>query len=632
MDINDKRKIAKNWREYLAETGESLKVFRWVWRDLIDPASRRLARLMLALSVASSVFAMAQPWLVKWIFDGVIARDQRLIVLGLAGFLACLLMRQLFHFLTQYCREYMFGANHVRIDERLSELFFAKSLGQHLRDNSTLSVGNMEKGRGRVMHIQEMVIFNWLSVLLNLALAFVFLWYLSLLVGFAATLLTVNYFVWTVFLNRRCLELCVPVDAEFRKHNRYRVERWDKIERVKTCGKEREETERIAGWLREIFVRDRGFWLWFIRMINLRSLIDVAVLALIMVYGVWRAWEGVWTVGLLYPLFSWSRAFTDNLGVVSQMEHQLNAAMPSIKSMMEALTAPSDIVDRPDAIDLPASGFSVEFRGVDHTYVATGLDEDAASSAAAVASGRIKKAVLNDVSFAVGPGEKVALIGSSGAGKTTIMRLLQRYMDPEQGSILVGGRDLRDYRLGSWTAALGYIAQQPQVLDGTIRSNLLYGLDPGEREKATDADLWNLIRRLKIDFGDRLTEGLETRVGRNGLKLSGGEAQRLMIGAAAMRRPRFMIIDEATSSLDSSTEKEVQRGLAEVLAGDMSALVIAHRLSTVRNLCTKFLVLRSSGETAESGPQIEASAGSFEELYRLSPTFRRLADDQGLKL
>ena len=138
------------------------------------------------------------------------------------------------------------------------------------------------------------------------------------------------------------------------------------------------------------------------------------------------------------------------------------------------------------------------------------------------------------------------------------------------------------------------------------------------------------MRKLKIDFGDRLTDGLDTRVGRHGIELSGGEQQRLMIGAAAMRKPIFMVVDEATASLDATTEKAVQKGLEEVLGDDMSALIITHRLSTVRRLCTKFFVLRDAEGLAPGESSLEASASSFEELYEISPTFRLLADDQGV--
>jgi len=625
VDPQETRKIARNWREYLGETKESFRVFGWVWRELIDDAAKKWAKRLLTAALFSTVFAMAQPWLVRWIFDGLAARDLRLAGIGLIGFFACMLLSNLFAHLNWAAREYMMGASVTRVDIRTTELFMAKSLGQHLRDNNALSVANMEKGRSRVTGIQEMLLFNGVQAVFDLVISFVFLWFLSRLVGAVMTGLLANYLVWAVFLNRRCLEACTPIDAEFRRINRFRVERWDKIERVKTCGKEAEEIGHLSERLQRVFGDDRRFWLWFIKVTSVRSLIANLSLIGVVVYGAWLVWHGVWTVGLLFPLFSWSRQFIDNLWRIGQIEHQMNSSLPSVRSMMEALSLQPEVRDRPDAVALPSETVPcVDFARVGHSYAAACLEEGKP------AANGTSKAVLQSVSFSVESGEKVALIGASGAGKTTIMRLLQRYMDPEQGSVLVDGRDLRDYRLASWTAALGYIAQQPQVLDGTIRSNLLYGLAPDAAARVTDDDLWTLMRRLKIDFGDRLTDGLDTKVGRNGIKLSGGEAQRLMIGAAAMRQPRFMIIDEATSSLDSTTEKAVQLGLAGVLDDRMSALIIAHRLSTVRHLCTKFVVLKSGDALAPGETQVEAAAGSFEELYRVSPTFRQLADDQGV--
>jgi len=168
------------------------------------------------------------------------------------------------------------------------------------------------------------------------------------------------------------------------------------------------------------------------------------------------------------------------------------------------------------------------------------------------------------------------------------------------------------------------------VLSGTLRYNLLYGMLPEEREKVTDEMLWDMMRKLEVDFGDRLTDGLDTKVGKKGVKLSGGEAQRVMIAAAVLKNPNMMIIDEATSSLDSTTEKSVQKGLAQVLQSGMSGLIIAHRLSTVRDICDKFVVMRPLGELVNGDSQVEAIGSSFEELWETSPTFRRLATDQGI--
>jgi ABC-type multidrug transport system fused ATPase/permease subunit len=236
--------------------------------------------------------------------------------------------------------------------------------------------------------------------------------------------------------------------------------------------------------------------------------------------------------------------------------------------------------------------------------------------------------VIRNVTFTIKQGERVALIGPSGAGKTTLMKLLLRFMDPEHGAIRVNGHDLRDIDLSSWMRSVAYIPQHAQILDGTIRYNLTYGLSPEERDQWTDDRLWDLMRKLRIDFGERLQNGLETVVGERGIKLSGGQAQRVMIGAAAIQHPPFMIIDEATSHLDSSTERAVHDGLAEILSDRTGALIIAHRLSTVRDLCDRFVVLRNSEEVKNGDSQIEAIANSFEMLYAVSSTFRQLSDDQ----
>jgi len=239
---------------------------------------------------------------------------------------------------------------------------------------------------------------------------------------------------------------------------------------------------------------------------------------------------------------------------------------------------------------------------------------------------------LRDINFTIAPGEKVALIGPSGAGKSSIMKLLLRFMDPSEGEIWINGHRLQDVQLTSWMGHVGYIPQEAQIFDGTIRYNLTFGLSEERQRTITDEELWEVMRLLRIDFGARLDNGLNTVVGRDGMKLSGGERQRLMAGAAVIKRPIFMVIDEATSSLDSTTEKAVQEGLRKVLSGPAGALIVAHRLSTVRTICNCFIVLRKPEDTPDGESQIEAVAGSFEELYRISPTFRQLADDQDIRI
>jgi ATP-binding cassette subfamily B protein len=621
-DPDETRKIASDWREYLAESKEGFRVYRWAWREFVTPASRRwMKRGVLAL-LALTALAMAEPWFMKSVIDGLMARSSGTVAVALAALFSAMAVQRLCQWAYDHCREISLGEDQGRLDVRASELFFGKSLGQHIQDTGLLNAASVEKGRNRVLEVEHMLVFEGVPVLSELGLAFGCLWLVSPVGGAIMTSLLGVYVAFMLFINRRVLVTCTPIDAELRKFNRHRVERWDNIERVKASGKEEEEVSFMSRWFADIIAKDRKFWLWVIGIYAGRGFVNVFATCCVMAYGAWLVWHGSWTVGFLYPFFQWSNAITRNLWRIGQIEHRLNWNMPSVRSLMLALTAEPDVTDAPDALALPRGrSVRVEFRGVGHAY---------ADRAKADGTPVKPLHVLSDVSFAVEPGEKAALIGSSGAGKTTVMRLLQRYMDAEKGSVLVDGRDLRTVKLASWQRLVGYIPQQAQVLDGTIRYNLLYGLPEEERGMVKDEELWDMMRRLQIDFGERLTHGIDTVVGRRGIKLSGGQAQRLMIGAAVLKRPRFMIVDEATSSLDSTTEKAVQEGLAKVLPPETSALIITHRLSTVRTLCTKFIVLRTAEEAAAGLPQVEAVAGSFEELYAASPTFRRLADDQGV--
>ncbi|MBI4281020.1 ABC transporter ATP-binding protein [Candidatus Uhrbacteria bacterium] len=624
-DPQETRIIPRTWRAYLAEAKETWSVVRWVTHELATPSSKRwLRRLVITLLVATILQAV-QPRLVGLIFNGLTEKNFKLLALGLISFPLFIVAQKCFDYFQAVGREWLLGLNWGRLDAGITRQFFEKSLGQHVAQSSKLSVANIDKGRWRLLDLQGMLLFEGIPALLTLLFSFILLWTLSWAAGAIMLLVVAVYLVWMLFLNQRVLEVCTPIDAELRRLNRYLLERWEQVERVKTNAKSAEELESMSGRFDKSIAEDRQFWIWFIGQNTFRQLVGAAGLIAIVGYGAWLVWKGWWQIGLLYPLYSWSSQVVENIWRIGHIEHQLNWNLPSIRAMIEAVSLQPDVVIRERPHNLgEAETIAVTFDAVSHTYP-IGEEENGEGE-----SPRALAPVLRSVSFSIGPGQKVALIGPSGSGKTTIMRLLLRFMDPDQGVIRVNDINLRDLDLDAWMRQVGYIPQQAQILDGTLRYNLLYGLQREAQAKFSDDDLWQMMRLLKIDFSGRLTHGLETLVGRHGIKLSGGQAQRVMIGAAAMKRPRFMIIDEATSHLDSATERMVQKGLAEVLKTDVGALIVAHRLSTVRRLCDKFMVLRGSDEVREGESQIEAEAGSFEELYQISPTFRSLANEQGV--
>ncbi|NUW46901.1 ABC transporter ATP-binding protein [Nonomuraea rhodomycinica] len=229
--------------------------------------------------------------------------------------------------------------------------------------------------------------------------------------------------------------------------------------------------------------------------------------------------------------------------------------------------------------------------------------------------GEDRPAVHDGVTFEVPAGGLTALVGPSGAGKSTVFALLERFYDHQSGSILVGGRDIRDWPLAELRAALGYVEQDAPVLAGTLRENLLFAA-PG----AAEDELWSAIARTRLDdLVARLPEGLETPVGHRGVLLSGGERQRVAIARALLRKPRLLLLDEATSQLDAVNELRLREVIAEV-ATETTVLVIAHRLSTVTN-AGRIVVMEGGGVRA---------SGTHEELVGHDDLYRELAATQFL--
>ncbi|MDP3985466.1 MAG: ABC transporter ATP-binding protein [bacterium] len=622
-EAEDTRVAAKTWREYLAQAGEARRVLRWLSTELKTPESSRVVRLLILAMAIMTLVQTLQPRMVGYIVSGLEHHDSRILLFGFLGFCGLIVAQKLLDRSQARSRERFIGLNWGALDRRMTELFFEKSMGQHIGESARLSVSNIDKGRWKVLDLQNLLFFEGIPALLMLGLAYVLLWILLPFAGAVVTVVLVIYVVWMLYLNIKVIEICTPIDADSRKLNRYRLGLFEMIERVKTNAKEQAEIDRMTQWFDGVFRRDCNFWLWFVDQSIRRQFVGAMGLLAIYAYGIQLVWAGEWPLALLFPLFSWSDKVVENIWRIGQVEHLIFWNLPSVKSMIEALSIPPDVVSKPDGVDLStAETYEIEFRNVGHTYP-IGSDEQMENADGA------SLPVLQGISFVIKPGKKVGIIGPSGSGKTTLLRLLLRFMDPDFGSIHINGVDLRDARLDSWMRVVGYIPQQAQILDGTIRDNLTYGLMPPAATAVSDEVAWAFMRMLKVDFGKRLTNGLATLVGKRGLRLSGGQAQRVMIAAAAMKEPRVMVIDEATSNLDSFIERGVQEGLKQVLTDRVTALIVAHRLSTLEDMCDMFIVVRSA-EEAGGGPQIEAVASSFAELYPISPTFRRLADYQGV--
>jgi ABC-type multidrug transport system fused ATPase/permease subunit len=568
--------------------------------------------------IANILVQVLVPLSISKVMSGIEIRSAFAIYLSL-GLVAVLVVSQkVMHYGQAICREHILSHNQGNLDDYITEKMFEKSIGQHTEHSAELNVSNIDKGRWRFLDLQNIILYEGFSTSLTLLVSIIMLCVFSLTAGLIMSAAIFCNVFWTLFLNHRVVAECSEIEKRWKRLNRRRTERWTKVVRVKTSGKAEEEIREMHDEFVSIRRDDLRFWTWFIWQAALRDIGNALSFVGVISYGAWVVYNGFQNMSMLFPLIMWAGIVINNIWQIGRIEHLVNWNMPSVRSKIQALAIPPDVVDVDDAHVVPAnSPIAIKFDNVSYLYPTKG-NPDAPHA-------------LRNVSFTALPGEKVAIIGPSGAGKSTIIKLLLREMDPTSGSVNVNNVDLRRIKLVSWMRALGYIPQTPQIFDGTIKYNLTYALSPEQLARISDDEIWRMMVDLQIDYGKRLTQGMYTRVGYDGIELSGGQNQRLSIGAAAMKRPLVMLIDEATSSLDSMTERMVQDGLARVLHEGVTAIIIAHRLSTIRN-CSKFVVLRSADNVGEGESQVEAIANSFEELYPISPTFRILADNQQIQI
>lgn len=290
---------------------------------------------------------------------------------------------------------------------------------------------------------------------------------------------------------------------------------------------------------------------------------------------------------------------------------EVMSALVSFERVFEVLDLAPLITDAPDATDAPDGPLSVEFRNVRFGYPAADTVSLASLEDVAVLDERAGVEILHEITFRIEPGQVVALVGSSGAGKSTIASLVPRLYDVDAGAVLLGGVDVRQLRATAIQRAVGMVTQDGHLFHESVRANLLLA-DPN----ASDDELWEALGRAHIaDVVAGLPDGLETVVGERGYRLSGGERQRLTIARLLLAKPRIVLLDEATAHLDSHSESAVQAALGEALIG-RTALVIAHRLSTIRE--ADLILVIEAGRIVEQGTHAEllSRGGHYEVLHR----------------
>jgi ABC-type multidrug transport system fused ATPase/permease subunit len=380
---------------------------------------------------------------------------------------------------------------------------------------------------------------------------------------------------------------------------------------VKLFGRPADESAEFAARARR--VRDIGIRTATAQSAFITALTLVSALALALVYGLggYYALRGSLDPGAVVALALLLTRLYAPLTALAGARVEVMSALVSFERVFEILDLEPLIAEKPDARRVPDGPVSVEFDRVSFGYPSADKVSLASLEEVATLDARGGTEVLHGVSFRVEPGQMVALVGTSGAGKSTIAQLLPRLYDADAGSVRLNGVDVRDLTADSIRETLGMVTQDGHLFHESVRANLLLA-----QPDATEEDIWDALRESRLDgLVASLPDGLDTVVGERGYRLSGGERQRLTIARLLLARQRVVILDEATAHLDSTSEAAVQEALGKALEG-RTAVVIAHRLSTVR--AADLILVIEDGRVAERGTHTEllAAGGRYEELYR----------------
>lgn len=401
---------------------------------------------------------------------------------------------------------------------------------------------------------------------------------------------------------------------------------------VKLFGRQRDEVAQFgerADRVRDIGIRQATVGRWFFMALGLAGAIGTAI---VWWAGGYLVLQNAFTIGTIVAFAAYLAQLYTPLSALVNARVDFATSMVSFERVFEMLDLPIDIQDRPGAAALPNVRGDIQFDGVCFSYLELpsntegigdghGLggtmqgetaDVGMATPAAPVPSlVPTRRWALRDVSFEIKPGQLAALVGPSGAGKTTITYLIPRLYDPTEGRVLVDGHDLRDVTLESLTTQVGMVTQETYLFHDTVRANLLFA-----KPDATPPQIEAAARAANIhEFIARLPNGYDTVVGERGYRLSGGEKQRIAIARVILKDPRILVLDEATSNLDSESEALIQAALKPLMQARTS-VVIAHRLSTI--LAADIILVIAGGQVVESGTHAEllARGGLYARLYR----------------
>ena len=579
------------------------KVAPYLWPDGQPWVKYRVVGALMMLLLAKLI-AVGTPILYKGAVDALAKEGVPMLALGAIGLTVAYGVARLLNVAFQQLRDAIFAAVGQRALRQLALETFQHIHRLSMRYHITRKTGGLsriiERGVKGVDFLLRFMLFSIVPLIVELVLVGVILTVLFDVSYLLIVAVTIALYVWFTFtVTEWRVKLRREMNDQDTDANQKAIDSLLNFETVKYFGAEEREAARYdsAMQLYESAALKTSYSLAFLNfgqsfLITL-GLIGVMVLAAIGVQN------GNLTVGDFVMVNAYMIQITVPLNFLGTVYREIRQALVDMGEMFNLLEQPADVSDKPGAPDLKVNGGRITLEQLRFGYDA-------------------EREILKGVDLTVEPGQMVAIVGATGSGKSTIGRLLFRFYDVTGGALKIDDQDVRDVTQDSLHAAIGVVPQDTVLFNDTIRYNIAYG-----QENASEDDIVAAARAAQIhDFIESLPQGYDTQVGERGLKLSGGEKQRVGIARTLLKNPPILLLDEATSALDSDTEAEIKDALARAGQG-RTVITIAHRLSTIAE--ADQIVVLDAGEVIERGTHEELleRQGRYAQLW-----FRQQADDE----
>lgn len=492
------------------------------------------------------------------------------------------------------------------------------SIGQHINENSGLKQSKITKGQHSLNALAGTMLYQIIPMVVEILFLAAITLYFSRVIGLILFCGVFLYMAFAFYINHLFKDDIKNLEEMDNKRSKFQSEILRNIELVLVNAGEQRATKEYDESLSKVHDVARELWLRFVRLVIIGNLIPAFTRFLIFAVGALLVYQNKFTAGQLVMFLAWSGQAISQLSNIGYFHRQIMQMSASVKKYFEMLDIELDVKVLPNPVYPDRFQGKIEFKNVTFKYKRRDVVDDEGEDGEEAP--HLKTEVipaLKGISFAIEAGETVAFVGESGAGKSTIIHALIRANDPEEGRIIIDGNDIRTLDLKQLREAIGIVSQQVSLFDHTLRYNITYGLN-GRAAEMTDAELDKIAEMSCINrFFSRLEKGYDTIIGERGIKLSGGECQRVGIARALIKNPDILIFDEATSSLDSENEALIRKSIEKASKG-RTTIIIAHRFSTIRNV-DKIIVL-NKGEVA--------GIGAHNELVQDCEPYQRLIKNQ----